>query len=165
MDVKSRSVPERQLALIGKVVRQSELVQFIVDSFVELFEYVSRNPHLRPLDTTPEWPTYCIYHGEVSAEKGSLVEACIVVAGDAIPEGDIQVRTDPAHDEAYLEIPKRMLEYPEVLEPYHAVAGWVRDHGEIREDMPCREVYVDDVLVANPDVHVCDVTYPYHPRG
>lgn len=165
MDVLTRTVPTRTLAIRAKELYQPELDAFIMDSFGELFAYAAAHPGLRPLDTSPEWPTYAIYHGPVTPDQSALVEVCMVVAADAPVEGSIAVKVEPAHDEAYVEITKSELEFPEILEAYAAVSDWVSVHGDVIESMPSREVYLADVMAAADADHVCDVTFPFASRA
>lgn len=165
MNVLTRTVPSRHLAFKAKELYQPELDAFIMDSFVELFDYASAHPGLRPIATTPEWPTYAIFHGTVSADQSALVEVCIVVNDDAPAEGDIRVRVEPEHLEAYVELTKSQLGYPEILDAYSAASDWVSLHGDVLEAMPSREVYIDDVIKADASTHVCDVAFPFAERA
>lgn len=165
MDVLTRSVPARTLAYRSKELFQPELDAFIMDSFVELFDYAGAHPRLRPLDTTPQWPTYAIFHGPVTPDQSALVEVCIVVEDGAPAAGAVAVRVEPAHDEAYVELTKEGLDFPEILDAYAAVTDWVSVHGDVVESMPSREVYVANVLAAADADHVCDIAFPFAPRG
>lgn len=164
MDIQTRTVPERTLAVIGRELYQPELEPFIMEAFSTLFQYAEARPGLRDLDTTPEWPTYAIYHGSVTPDQSALVEACIVVSPDARPAPGISIRLEPAHQEAYTTLTQSQVEFPEILTAYDAVAAWVMAHGAMIEALPSREVYFTNVLAAGPEDPACDVAFPYTPR-
>lgn len=165
MKIETRTVPERKLAVIAKDLFLPELDQFIQGAFHELFSWAERNPGLRSLDTTPEEPTYVIFHGPVTPDQSARVEACVVIDGPAEPEGDIVLRRDPEHLEAYTTVTRAQTEFPDILAAYDAVAMWVTQHGVPREGMPAREVYVTDVIAAPMEAPVGDVALPYVPRA
>ena len=163
MDVHTRTVPERKLAVIAKEVFQPQLEDFIMSSFHQLFSWAERNPGLRALDTTPEDPTYVIFHGPVTPDAAALVEVCVVVSGPAEPEDSIVIRKEAAHEEAYTTVTREGLEFPGILAAYDAVAMWVIQHGSMIETMPSREVYFANVIAMPMDAEVCDIAFPYTP--
>ena len=163
MDIQTRTVPERKLAVISKELFQPQLEEFIMSSFHELFQWAERNPGLRALDTTPEDPTYVIFHGPVTADATGLVEVCIVIDGPAEPEGAIVLRREAAHDEAYTTVTREGLDFPAILAAYDAVAMWVIQNGSMIESMPSREVYFANVIEMPMDAPVCDIAFPYVP--
>ncbi|GIG55151.1 MerR family transcriptional regulator [Demequina activiva] len=163
MDIHTRTVPARKLAVISKELFQPELEEFIMSAFSTLFEWAERHPGLRALDTTPEEPTYVIFHGPVSPDASAVVEVCVVIDGPAEPEGDIVLRREDEHAEAYVPATKAGIEYPAILAAYDAVAAWVSEHGEMIASMPSREVYVADVLAAAAEDVVCEIAFPYRP--
>ena len=161
MDIQTRTVPERTLAVIGKELYQPELDPFIMEAFSTLFQHAEAHPGLRALTTTPESPTYVLYHGTVTPDQSALVEVCIVVAPDARPVPGISLRVEPAHEEAYATLTKAQIEFPDILSAYDSVASWVMAHGAMIESLPSREVYFTDVLESRDDQPVCDVAFPY----
>ncbi|WP_062383075.1 MerR family transcriptional regulator [Demequina iriomotensis] len=164
MDISTRSVPERTLAVIGRELYQPELEPFIMEAFSTLFRHAEARPGLRALDTTPAEPTYVIYHGPVTPDQSALVEACIVVSPDARPAEGVAIRLEPAHEEAYATLTRAEVEFPDILDAYDAVAEWVLAHGTMREDLPSREVYFTDVMKAAPGDPACDVAFPFVAR-
>ena len=161
MDVSTRTVPERKLAVISKELFQPELEEFIMGAFHELFQWAEHNPGLRSLNTTPEDPTYAIFHGPVTADAAGLVEVCVVIDGPAEPEGRIVLRREAAHEEAFTTVTREGLEFPHILAAYDAVAMWVVQNGAMIESMPSREVYFADVINSAMDAPVCDVAFPF----
>jgi len=165
MDIKTRTVPERKLAVISKELFQPQLTEFIMGAFHELFSWAERNPGLRALDTTPEDPTYVIFHGPVTPDASALVEVCIVIDGPAEPEGRIVLKREPAHEEAYTTLTREGMEFPHILAAYDAVAMWVIENGSMIESLPSREVYFADVLKQPMDAPVVDVAYPFERKS
>lgn len=165
MDIQTRTVPRRKLAVIGKELFQPELEQFIMSSFHELFSWAERHPGLRALTTTPEWPTYVIFHGPVTPDHSAHVEVVIVIDGPAEPEGAIVLKVEEEHEEAFTDVTRTGLEFPDILAAYDAVAMWVTQHGTPRDDMPSREVYVADVIQAGMNEVVASVAFPYVPNA
>lgn len=164
MEVLTRTVPARTIALLSAEVNQSELDEFIMGAFTNLFDYAQRHAGVRPIETTVEWPTYVIFHGQVTPDLSSLVEVAIVVEASAQAEGAIVTRVEPEHLEAYVPVTKDGLAFPGILEAYDSVFEFVGGHGAPSATMPSREVYVTDVLAAVGDDHVADVAVPYTPH-
>lgn len=165
MDVQSRTVAARKLGVISKEVFQPQLEDFIMSSFHQLFQWAERNPGLRSLNTTPEDPTYVIFHGPVSPDASALVEVCVVIDGPAEPEENIVIRREEAHEEAFTTVTREGLDFPAILAAYDAVAMWVIQHGAMIETMPSREVYFADVINMPMDAEVCDIAFPYVPNA
>lgn len=165
MEIETRVVPERKLAVVAKELFQPELEQFIMSGFHELFSWAERNPGLRALDTTPDEPTYVIFHGPVTPDQSALVEVCVVISGPAEPEGSIVLRLEPEHHEAFTTVTRAGLEFPDILAAYDAVAMWVTQNGTMLEALPSREVYFADVIAQPMDAPVCDITFPFTPHN
>lgn len=165
MDIKTRTVPERKLAVISKELFQPQLTEFIMGAFHELFSWAERNPGLRALDTTPEDPTYVIFHGPVTPDASALVEVCVVIDGPAEPEGRIVLKREPVHEEAYTTLTREGMEFPHILAAYDAVAMWVIENGSMIESLPSREVYFTDVIKQPMDAPVVDVAYPFERKS
>ncbi|WP_062298890.1 MerR family transcriptional regulator [Demequina maris] len=164
MNIRTRAVPERTLAVMSRELYQPELEPFIMEAFSTLFDHAVAHPGLRDLDTTVEQPTYVIYHGSVTPDSSALVEACVVVSPDARPAEGISIRLEPAHEEAYASLTRDQVVFPDILDAYDAVATWVMAHGAAHDDLPPREVYIADVMRADAEDLVCDVVFPFVPR-
>jgi effector-binding domain-containing protein len=161
MDIQTRTIPERTLAVIAQELFQPQLDEFIPDAFGELFQWAERHPGVRSLNTTPDEPTYVIFHGPVTPDASARVEVCAVVNEQAEPDGRISVRSEAQHEEAFTTITRAQLEFPNILEAYDAVAMWVMQNGAMIETMPSREVYFADVMNEPMDALVCDVAFPF----
>lgn len=164
MEISTRVVPERKLAFIGKELFQPELDKFIMHSFTTIFDHLV-SLGLRTNGTTPDEPTYVIFHGPVTPDQSSLVEACVPFDGSAEPTADVAIRLEPKHEEAFTPLTKREYQFPQILHAYDAVAQWVQKNGQMIATMPSREVYITEVPDADLDDHVVDVAFPYVPNG
>jgi effector-binding domain-containing protein len=73
--------------------------------------------------------------------------------------GDVAVRREDAHREAFVRIKKAQVDYPQILSAYDAVAQWIGKEGRSVTASP-REVYFTDWDAAGPNDEVCDVAFP-----
>lgn len=162
--VETRWVPERRLAVFSREIAQHEVSEFLAHAYVLLFDFTNAHPGLRATTTTETSPTYAIYHGNFGGNSSAVVEACAVLDGDVAPSGDIGVRIERAHTEAYLTMTRRRLALPALSAAYETLGSWVVHHGRFLSQLPPREVYLADVMTAHDDQHVCDVAIPFEPR-
>jgi effector-binding domain-containing protein len=79
--------------------------------------------------------------------------------GTAQPADGMQVRTEPAHAEAFTTLTRQQVQFPEILEAYEAVERWIDDHGRTVKAAP-REVYFTSEEPQRPDEPFCDVAFP-----
>ncbi|NYI42703.1 GyrI-like domain-containing protein [Demequina lutea] len=162
--IETRYVPERRLASVRGELFQPEVAAFLERGFTLLFEFTNAHPGLRSRHTTLESPTYALYYGTFGFDAPTLVEACVVLDGDVEPHGDIAVRTEPAHWEAYVPLTKRRLALPALTAAYDELGEWVSRSARMLTSIPPREVYIADVMGAGADDHVCDVAFPFEQR-
>ena len=162
--VATRQVPARTIASIREQVHQHEVSDLIVRSFAQLFEFTDLFPGLRSPTTTPESPSYAMYWGTFGHDAPTWVEVCLVIDRPVVPRGDIGVRVEPAHAEAYLPLTRRRLALPALAAAYADLGQWVSRHGRMVRDAPPREVYIADVMLAGDDDLVGSVAMPYTPR-
>ena len=173
-EIATREVPERRLATVRAHVHQHEVGDFLERAFTQLFEFTNAHPGLRSRHTTPESPTYALYYGAFRSGEPALVEACVVLdrdldpsdlaPGSSEPGGEIAVRVETAHTEAYLPLTRRGLALPSLGAAYDELGEWVSRNGRVVQTIPTREVYITDVMQAGNDDHVCDVAFPFEPR-
>lgn len=162
--VATREVPARTLATLREEVHQHEVSDFIVRSFAQLFDFANSFPGLRSPTTTPDSPTYALYWGTFGHDAPTWVEVCVVLDRAVVPKGDIAVRVEPAHTEAFLSLTRRRLALPSLTAAYADLGHWVSRNGKMLRALPPREVYIADVMGAGDDDHVCDVAMPFAPR-
>jgi effector-binding domain-containing protein len=72
---------------------------------------------------------------------------------------DIQLRVEPSHDEAYVQLTVREMSWPEMLPAYDALALWVKESG--RESAgPVRQLLIADQRSAASDTLICNLSAP-----
>ena len=156
-DVSVRSMPERMVASISRHVTASEAEAFIDDAFGRLRAF---GAGLEGISGAP----FVVYYGEVSQDSDGPIELCRPVALDTGPGAppvsqDIQVRVEPAHDEAYIRLTPAEASWPAMLPAIDALEHWGRDHDRTPRG-PLRQVFIADMRTAGPDTLVCDLTVP-----
>lgn len=101
-EVEVRRVPERRMLSMLKRVHEDEVVAVSRATFlVPLRE--AELPRIEGVDGAP----FVIYHGEVSADSDGPIEWCRPLPEDAADAAaarfpQFQLRTEPAHDEAFV---------------------------------------------------------------
>ncbi len=155
--VSVRAIPERKVASISRHVTLAEADAFFAGAFPRLRAVAPGMPGI-------EGVPFVVYYGEVSADSDGPVELCRPVAMD-IPEGavagsaDIQVRVEPAHEEAYVRLSVAEMSWPGMLPFADALERWGRAHGR-RPAAPLRQVLFADLRTASPDTQACDLSVP-----
>jgi len=156
-EVSTRAVPERKVASVSRHVTIADAEAFFAEAFPRL-RAISRG--LPGIEGVP----YVVYYGEVTQDSDGPVELCRPVAPDT-PEGpvagspDIQVRVEPAHDEAYVRLSVAEMSWPAMLPFADALERWGRDHDR-RPAAPLRQVLFADLRTAAPDTLACDLSVP-----
>lgn len=156
-EVSTRAIPERKVASVSRHVTIAEAEAFFAEAFPRLRAI---SPGLPGIEGVP----YVVYYGEVSQDSDGPVELCRPVAPD-IPGGpvagspDIQVRVEPAHEEAYVRLSVAEMSWPAMLPFADALERWGRDHGR-RLAVPLRQVLFADLRTAAPDTLACDLSVP-----
>ena len=105
-----------------------------------------------------------IYHGEVNADSDGPIEVCWPYSGILTPSGDVALRVEPAHTEAFVALTREQFEFPAILSAYDATCAYASAHGT-GSPLPCREVYPYDWDNAAPGEPVGEVAWPYTPKG
>jgi DNA-binding transcriptional MerR regulator len=161
-DISVRAIPERKVASISRHVTLAEADAFFAEAFPRLRAVA---PGLPGIEGVP----FVVYYGEVSADSDGPAELCRPVAMDT-PEGavtgspDIQVRVEPAHEEAYIRLSVAEMAWPRMLPFADALERWGRDHDR-RPSAPLRQVLFADLRTAGPDTQACDLSVPLRPAG
>lgn len=154
-DIQIRSMPGRTLLAICRHLHASETDAFFDDAFGRLR---SAAPGLTGIAGCP----FLIFYGEVSEDSDGPMELCRpVTAGpdSAQVTADIQLRSEAAHDEAFIRLPLSDLSWPAMLPAVDALEAWMRE--QRREPAgPLRQVLIADQRTATPDTLVCDLTVP-----
>ena len=156
-DVSIRAIPERMVASISRHVTIGETGAFFDDAFRRLR---SLGPGLQGIEGVP----FLVFYGEVSEDSDGPIELCRPLATrtpPGTPDGstDIQLRAEPAHEEAYIRLTLAEMSWPRVLPFIDALERWGRDNDR-RPGAPLRQVLIADQRTATPDTLACDLSVP-----
>jgi DNA-binding transcriptional MerR regulator len=156
-DVGIHAMPERKVASISRHVTAGETDAFFHDAFRRLRAVA---PSLEGIAGCP----FLVFYGEVSEDSDGPVELCRPVgtatpAAAAAGDADIQLRVEPAHEEAYLRLSREETAWPAMLPFWDALEAWVRDHGR-KAMAPVRQVLIADRRGAGDETLVCDLSVP-----
>ena len=148
-----RDVPPQTVATLSRRLTVADLSPYICSAVRTLTQ------HVEDSGATVSGPMLVIFHGVVDEDSDGPVEVCLPYDGRVDPAGDIAIRVEPAHLEAYTPLTRAQLHFPEVLQAYDAVFDWIGG-----EPLHCagspREVYGGDMSTAAEQDYVCDVAYP-----
>jgi len=160
-DIATRTVPARTVLSISRHLHASETDAFFDDAFARLR---AAGPGLTGVEGCP----YLIFYGEVSEDSDGPLELCRPLAPGVHPDtgqaagpalADAQVRTEPAHEEAYIRLAMKDLGWPALLPAVDALEAWARQQGRAAAG-PLRQVMFADQRTAAPGTLVCDLTVP-----
>jgi DNA-binding transcriptional MerR regulator len=162
-DIATRTMPARTVLSISRHLHASETGAFFGDAFARLR---AAGPGLPGIEGCP----YLIFYGEVSEDSDGPLELCRPLASGAgrgsgpgsgagpdLP--DAELRTEPAHDEAYIRLAMKDLGWPALLPAADALEAWTREQGRAVAG-PLRQVLFGDQRTAAPGDLVCDLTVP-----
>lgn len=156
-NVQTRLVPAQHLACLTRRVTVDALPNAIQDGFRDLHALISEQ------QATFAGAPLVIYHGEVNADSDGPIEVCWPYAGTLTPSGDVTLRLEPAHHEAFVTLNREQFEFPAILSAYDATAIYAQAHGN-SGPLACREAYPYDWDNAAPGDPVGEVAWPYTPR-
>lgn len=150
VDIETREVPDQQVLTEQRHTTVDGLTDWIGEGFGRLMQAADAAGGVTGA-------AFVVFHGQVDEDSDGPVELCVPVAGALGP--GVAARVEPAHREAFLRIPKRQVEFPQILGAYEQVEQWVREHGHVPAGPP-REIYFTDFMAAGPDELVCDIAWP-----
>ncbi|MFF5205680.1 MerR family transcriptional regulator [Streptosporangium sp. NPDC000396] len=155
-DVKLRHIRERVIICAKRHLTADELAGFAMELTRRAGD--GTVPALPGLDGAP----FLIYHGEVGADSDGPVEWCRPVPADHAQEiaarfPDLELRTDPAHTEAFVRLCKGRLDAAHSLRALQTLGAWERA-GEFTG--PPRQVFFADPRTAGEDEPVSDMVAP-----
>lgn len=150
--VETRDAPEQRVATLTRSLTVGALPAFIENGYARL------GTHVTDAGARRDGSFFVIYHGEVNDDSDGPVELCLPFSGDVRPDGEIGVRTEPAHREAVTTITRAQVDFPAILDAYGAVEAWIKREGLEMTASP-REIYFTDADVA-PDEPFCDIAFP-----
>jgi DNA-binding transcriptional MerR regulator len=154
-EIKTRTIPERKIAVIGKVAFQPEVEAFIPAAEKTLLEAIQSQ------GATASEAFFVIYHSHISYDSDGLVEVCQPFTGALEPVGELSIRLEPAHEEAYTTMTKPQVAYPDIMQGYDAVADWLKAQGKVCSSLSSREVYFADWNSISDTEPAFDIAYPF----
>jgi DNA-binding transcriptional MerR regulator len=153
--IETRQVPDQQVAAIERRVLVGELPQFINEAMGLVHDAVGQAGAETGIP-------FVVYHGEVNTDSDGPVEVCVPYVGDVKPTGEIRLRLEAGHTEAFTRLTKSQVAFPGILEAYEAVMKWAADSGQPAVGSP-REVYFTDWDAAGDEDPACDIALPVQP--
>jgi effector-binding domain-containing protein len=151
--VHTRQVPEQRLMTVSRHVKQPQLVPLMMEAIGQLSAVLEGT--LARTDS----PWFAIYHGVVDADSDGPVEICLPFAGDLEAPAGMQIRIEPAHHEAFTTVDLEHTKFPDILEAFDAVRGYLEEEGLEPTGSP-REIYFVDPTNLGPTDPFCDVAWP-----
>jgi DNA-binding transcriptional MerR regulator len=155
-DIQTRAIPERQVLSISRHLHMAQTDAFFDDAFARLRQ---AGPGLDGVAGAP----FLIFYGEVSEDSDGPLELCRPVAAGTPPgpagATDIQLRTELAHDEAFIRLALKDMGWPAMLPAADAIEAWMQAQGRSPAG-PLRQVLIADQRAAAPDTPVCDLSVP-----
>lgn len=153
-DIQVRSMPDRRLVYINRHVHGSGTDSFFDEAFSQLR---GAGPGIEGVEGAP----FLVFYGEVSEDSDGPIELCRPVGATAAVggAGEVQERTELAHEEAFIRLRAKDLGWPEMLPAMDALQRWVSEHRR-QPAGPLRQLLVADQRTASPETLVCDLSVP-----
>ena len=153
-DINVRSMPERSVLTISRHLHIGESGQFFEDAFTRLR---AAGPGLDGIAGVP----FLIFYGEVSEDSDGPIELCRPVASgvEVSATGDLQLRHEPAHEEAYIRLAMKDMGWPALLPACDALEGWTAEQ-QRRPKGALRQLLIADQRTATLETLVCDLSVP-----
>lgn len=152
-DIGLHEIPERQVASISAHLHLDETGSFFARAFAQLR---AAGPGLTGIAGVP----FLVFYGEVSADSDGPLELCRPLAGPPEePVAGLGVRTEPAHEEAYVRFAIKDMNWPAMRPALDALERWTAEHGR-RPSGPPRQLLLADQRTAGPGTPGCDLAIP-----
>ncbi len=154
-EIKTRSVPEQKIATIQRHVFKDGIGQFIPEAHSTLFRL------LAAAGAQPSGAPFVIYHGRVDADSDGPAEAGVPFIGSLEPSGEVRIRVDSAHEEAFIVMTRGSVDGPELMQGYDALFTYMRERGQT--GVGGREVYFEEAPwdSLRPDQSAFDIAVPF----
>jgi DNA-binding transcriptional MerR regulator len=155
-DIQTRAIPDRRLVSISRHLHLDETGEFFADAFARLR---AAGPALEGIAGCP----FVVYYGEVSEDSDGPLELCRPVApataADPAALSALQLRTETAHEEVFIRLTAKELNWPAVAPAMDALDTWLQ-RNERRPAAPPRQVLIADLRTAAPDTPAFDLSVP-----
>lgn len=140
VDVTVQSFPAFQAVSIKKRLRVGPFQEFIpraLDRLSSLVEHQGGEISGEPI---------CLYYGPVNQQDDGPVEICYPFTGQVQPEGEVRIRTIPAHQGAIAKAGPGQNRFPAILQVWDDVLYWVSRNQLAFSDqtVPCYEIWHGD---------------------
>lgn len=100
-----------------------------------------------------------IFHGLVDLDSNGPADVCLPVVDNSVAEDGDLIRTEAAHQQAYIVLEKHQVAFPQILQVYQSLRRWI-DHNGFAISGPPREQYLGPFDVAQSDDQICEVAFP-----
>jgi len=160
-EVSTREIPDRTVLCLKRNVEGDAGAWAFGKEFISLI----RGKDLPRIEGRAG-AAFCIWWGLVNDDSDGPVEWCLPVPGDRaedlasrIPE--LSVRTEPAHKEAFVELPAPVIaptQWELVSGPLHS---WAAEHGAQSNDLGVRVTYLAAPPITVDSVPDCDFAVPF----
>jgi len=154
-DITTREIPERRLVSISRHLHAGQADAFFGDAFARLR---AAGPGIAGIAGCP----FLVFYGEVSEDSDGPMELCRPLAIPAGPAGigpDLQVRVEPAHEEAFIRVAMKDMGWPALAPAADALETWLAEQKR-QPAAALRQVLIADQRTATPDTMVCDLSIP-----
>ena len=154
-EIKTRSVPEQKIATIERRVFKDGIGQFIPEAHSTLFGL------LASAGAQVIGAPFVIYYGKVDADSDGPAEVCVPFTGSFEPSGEVRIRIDPAHEEAFIVMTRGSVDGPELMHGYDALFTYMRERGQT--GIGGREIYFEEAPwdSLRPDQPAFDIAVPF----
>ncbi len=143
LPIQTQSMPAQKVASIRKRIRVPAYHTWIPQALAAL------RAHIQAAGATISGAPLALYYGPVNEEDNGPVEIAYPFQGYVAPEGEIEVRTLPAHQAVVVEADEAHSDYPKILEVWDAVSGYVQQHALMSNwegNMSCYEIWHEHTL-------------------
>jgi DNA-binding transcriptional MerR regulator len=155
-EIETRNIPERRLAALSRHLHADETDAFFEDAFARLR---SAGQGLEGIVGCP----FLVFYGEVSDDSDGPVELCRPIAlrseDSAGYRPDVEIRMEAPHDEAFIRLAMKDMDWPAMLPAVDALYTWSKEHRRYPSGA-LRQVLIADQRTADPDSLVCDLSLP-----
>ncbi len=165
MDVLMRDVPEQVVITEQRMVDQAALESWLPGAMSRVLKAAgdaasgtADQPHLGR-DHVPDEPVFIVIYEGNPNEGETAVETCTPLRAGLPAPVDAASRVIPAHREAYVRVPKSVVESGRIGEVYLALEQWIGANDLDIAAAP-RETYWTDFYAATESDMVFDVAYP-----
>lgn len=151
-EVKIREVDEQTMLTEQAYVTAAKLRDWIVEAGL-------RQLHAAEQLGGQAGARLIIYYGEVTEDSDGPVEAALPIDSATAGEASLPTRVEPRHREAYVEVTRAQVRYPDIISAYDALEAWTQATGNVTAGAP-REIYTADPSEGPDDEIVASVAYP-----